>query len=439
VRLTDSVRVFLLIWFGQFVSVFGSGLTAFALGAWVYQTTGSSTLVSLVWLATTVPDLLLSPVAGALVDRWNRRRSLLVSDAGAALGTLAMGLLAWSGRLPIWQAVIASAWVSVFIALQWPAYTAAITVLVPKEQFGRANGMVQTAQSVAQFAAPVSAGFLLAHFRLAGVLLTDFATFFFSFAILLMVHIPSVRRETESGRGFRSLIRETAGGWQYIRSRPGLLALLLYFAGVNFFVGFVQVLLVPLVLSFTTATVLGSLMSIGGGGMIVASLLMSAWGGPRHRIPGVLLFTALIGLSVLLCGLKPSPLLVGVGLFGALFFTPFLEGSSQAIWQAKTDPSVLGRVFALRKMTALLSRPVAYVFAGPLADRVFAPLLTVGGPLAGSAGRLLGVGPGRGIGLLYVVAGLCMTSVAVAGSLYPGLRRMEREVPDADFALDEGA
>jgi hypothetical protein len=258
-------------------------------------------------------------------------------------------------------------------------------------------------------------------------------------AVLLAVRIPDVRRETGTGRGLRSLLQEVAGGWRNIRDRPGLLALLLYFAAVNFFVGFVQVLVVPLVLSFTSAAVLGTLMSIGGGGMIAASLLMSAWGGPRRRILGVYLFTALIGLSVFLCGLRPSTLLVGIGLFGAFSCTPLLEGSSQALWQSKTASEVLGRVFALRKMTALFTRPVAYVFAGPLADRVFEPLLAPGGPLADSAGRLLGVGPGRGIGLLYVVAGLSMVAVALAGGLHPRLRQVEREVPDAELVTEAGA
>jgi len=422
-----SARSFLSIWFGQAVSTFGSSLTAFVVSAWLYERSRSATLVALVWIATTLPDLLLSPFAGVLVDRWNRRWAMIVSDLGSAAGTLTMALLALIDRLQVWQILAATAWISIFGTLLWPAYSAAMAQLLPRQQLGRANGLVQVGDSAARLAAPILAGVLLVRIHLAGVLLIDFATFAASLLALSLARVPP---PPHGGAPRRPVLDEVATGWRYIQHRRGLLALLVYFAGVNIAAGFAQVLITPLVLSFATPAVLGTVMSIGGIGLLAGSLLLGAWGGGRSPIRSVLAFTGLMGISVLACGLAPWPLLIGLGVAGSYFATPLVEGASQVLWQSKTSPEVLGRVFALRKVTALCSRPVAYVFAGVLDDRVFEPAMAPGGALVGTAGRLLGVGTGRGAAALFCLSGLVMVGVALAGCLYGPLRRIDRELPD---------
>jgi len=187
---SHSVRVFALVWFGQLISITGSGLTEFGLSVWVFQRTGSTTQFALTFLAFTLPRILLSPLAGTLVDRWDRRRAMLLSDTGAALTTLAIALLLIAGRLEVWHIYIATAISSSLSAFQRPAYKATITLLVPKEHYGRASGMVSLARSIPSLVSPALAGFLIVAIGLEGVILIDFATFLFAVFTLLLVRFP---------------------------------------------------------------------------------------------------------------------------------------------------------------------------------------------------------------------------------------------------------
>jgi MFS family permease len=424
-------RSFLVIWFGQVISLTGSGLTGFALGVWVFQRTGSATAFALISLFTTLPGIVFSPIAGALVDRWDRRGAMLLSDAGAGLCTLGMALLLLGNRLEVWHIYIAMGISSTFSAFQWPAYSAATSLLVPKQQYGRASGMVQMGEGIAQIASPVMAGALVGLIQVQGVILADFATFLFAVSTLLAVRIPKPNTTVEGMAGQGSLLQEAAYGWTYISARPGLLGLLLFFAATNFTSGIVGVLFTPLVLSFSTPAVLGTLLSTGGLGFLAGSLLMSAWGGPKTRVYGILGFSLLQGVVLFAAGLPPNVFILGAAAFFYFFSLPVINGCSQAIWQSKTAPDVQGRVFAVRRMIAWSSLPLAYLIAGPLADRVFEPLMANGGSLAAIFGPVIGAGTGRGIGLLYMVLG-CLSLLAVmVGFLYPRIRRVESELPDA--------
>lgn len=423
-------RTFLLIWFGQLISLTGSGLTGFALGVWVYLRTGSVTQFALISLFTSLPGIMFSPIAGALVDRWDRRRAMILSDAGAGLCTLIVALLLLAGRLEVWHIYLVMAISSTFSAFQWPAYSAATTLLVSKEHFGRASGMVQISEAVAQIASPVLAGVLMGVIRVQGVILLDFATFLFAVFTLLMARVPRPETTAEGEAGQGSLLREAAYGWTYIRARPGLFGLLLFFAASNFATGIVQVLFTPLVLSFTTAVVLGLLLSVGGLGFLAGSLTMSVWGGPRRRVYGILGSSLLMGAVLFAAGFPPRAWILGAAAFLFFFSLPISNGCSQAIWQSKTAPDVQGRVFAVRRMIAWASLPLAYLVAGPLADRVFEPLLAEGGLLADGLGQIIGVGVGRGIGLLYIILGLMILLATLVAYLYPRLRQVETELPD---------
>jgi len=284
--ITQGMRIFLLIWFGQLVSLIGSGLTKFALGVWVYEHTGSVTQFALISVFARLPAILLFPVAGALIDRWNRRWAMILSDSGACLSTIAVALLLVTGRLEIWHIYLAVAVSSAFSAFQWPAYSAATTLLVPKQHLGRASGMIQLGESASQFLAPMLAAGLLSVIKLQGIILTDCATFLFSLATLLSIRFPDALTNTVRKAGVPSLLREMAYGWTYITARPGLLGLLIFIAVSNFALGIAQVLFPPLILAFAPVTVLGTVQSIACGGMVVGSILMSVWGGPKRRMYG---------------------------------------------------------------------------------------------------------------------------------------------------------
>jgi len=434
-----GMGTFLIIWGGQLVSIIGSGLTSFALGVYVYQITGSATSLGLVLLANSLPRLLFAPVAGALVDRWDRRWMMILSDTGAGLSTLVIWLLLATGKLQVWHIYLTAAASSFFGIFQEPAYRAATTLLVPREHYGRAAGLVQLGSAIGQIISPILAGFLVVAIQIQGVILIDFATYIFAILTLAFIRIPrpEITAEGEAGRG--SLLREAGYGWTYLKERSGLLGLLILFAFVNFSLGFFSALFTPLILSFSTADVLGSILSVSGIGMVIGSIVMSAWGGAKRKVNSLMGAIFLGGLTFSLLGTRANPWLIGATAFGFLVIVPIANGSSQAIWQVKVAPDVQGRVFATRSMIATVATPLAYILAGPLADKVFEPLMAADGALARSIGAIIGVGPGRGIGLIFIIMGLLVTLATVVGYLHPRIRLVEDELPDfiADGPLGE--
>jgi hypothetical protein len=239
---------------------------------------------------------------------------------------------------------------------------------------------------------------------------------------------PAATPEGASHQG--SLWREARSGWSFIHRRPGLLAVLVLLAVTNLGTGLVQVLLSPMILSFASPAVLGRVLTVAGFGMLAGGLVMSMWGGPRRRVAGLLGFLLLQGVILPFGGLRASAPLIAAGAFIYLFAVPILNGTSQALWQSKVAPDLQGRVFAVRRLVALSTLPLAYLIAGPLADRVFEPLMAAGGPLAGSIGRLIGVGKGRGMALMLIIIGFFIVLVVAVASRSPRLRRLESELPD---------
>lgn len=431
IRKAKGMAIFTLIWFGQLVSLIGSGLTGFALGVWVYQSTGSVTQFAFISLSTTLPLIAISPLAGALVDRLDRRWVMILSDSGAGLSTLALTLLLITGRLEVWHIYLVSAVSSALSAFQWPAYTAATTLLVPKRHLDRASGMIQLGKAVSRLASPILGGLLLVTIQLRGIILIDFATFLFALVTLLCIRFPEVETTFEKKSGKTSLLKEIASGWTYITTRPGLLGLVLFFVVVSFMGGVVEVLATPLVLSFASAATLGSILSFSGSGMLIGSLLMSTYGGPSNRIDTLFTFMALGGLCLMAAGLRPSTFLFTLSAFLFFLGLPLINGSSQVIFQRKVLPSMQGKVFSLQDALAGVSLLIAYGVAGPLADRVFEPLMATDGLLSSSIGEIIGVGPGRGIGLLFIIMGALTILVTVVAYQYSPLRLVERQLPDA--------
>jgi len=433
-----SMRTFLVIWFGQLVSTIGSSLTGFGLGVYIYQETGSTTLFAINMLAFALPTLIMSPIAGAMVDRYDRRWMMILSDTGAGLSTLAVAILLFTNNLEVWHIFIATAINAAFSSFQWPAYSAVTSLLVPKEQLGRASGMVQIGQAVSQLLAPAIAGAMLVTVGLQGIILVDFITFTFAVLTLLVIRVPkpAATAEGEASRG--TIWHEAAFGWKYIVARSGLLGLLIVFALFNLLSGITGPLIAPLILDITTADVFGYLGSIIGVGMLLGTLVMSAWGGPKRKINGVLGFLMISGGAYILLGVTPFIWLMAISSFIMMFVMPIINGSSQAIWQRKVAADLQGRVFAVRRMIAWSMTPLAYIIAGVLNDKVFKPLLVEGGPLSDTfIGQVVGVGPSRGTGLLFMVIGLLCILVAASGYLNPRVRNVETELPDAELKTED--
>lgn len=425
------MTTFLVIWFGQLISLVGSGMTGFALGVYIFQQTGATTPLILVWLFVSLPNILVSPLAGPLIDRWNRRWVMLLSDTGAAIGTLVIGWLFFTARLEVWHIYLLAAFNAAFGSFQQPAYAASITLLVPKDKLGRANGLVEFGRALSDILTPLLAGALVILIGLGGVILIDVITFLFAVATLLAVRIPNPEPSAE-GRGSRgSLWREAATGWKFVATRPGLLSLMILSATVMVLGGITEVLITPLVLSFSTADVLGQIFSVGGAGFLVGGLAMTVWGGPKRRVLGVIVFEIMAGTATLVMGLRPSVPLIASSVFLLFFTYPILSACEQTIWQTKVSPDIQGRVFSVHRVISWLPLPLALLGTGWLVDRVLEPLFAADGALADSVGRLIGVGPGRGTGLLFITAGALNILAAVVVYLYPRFRHLEAELPDA--------
>lgn len=429
-----NVLLFRAIWAGQLVAALGSSLTGFVLGVWVFQTTGSATQFAIIYMAATVPGVVVSPFAGAIVDRFDRRLLMVVSNGAGGVVISVLAALLWTDSIETWHVYLTTAAAAAFAALHLTSFYAITPKLVPRERLGRANGLLQITQA-ARIAAPLIAGVLLATVGLRGVILIDLAATVVAVVVLVSVRMPKHLTGPPGTDHHSSFTRDLGFGWRYLRGRRELAALVLVFAGFNFCYAVAGVLVQPLILSFSDEVTLGVLMFCGGAGFFAGSLVMSAWGGPRRRVRGVLLILAGGGVVLALHGLSPSPWLIGVVAPLFLFTLPILMGTTMAVVQSTVEDAAMGRVVAAVRMAGQAAMPVAYVLAGPLADRVAEPLMASGGPLAGTAGAVIGTGEGRGVALLFWVAGLLLLVLAAAGASSRTLRGLDAApVPERDGA-----
>lgn len=428
-RPPEIPRTFLLIWLAHLVSSLGSGLTYFALGIWVYQRTGSAAALTSIVMAAALPGILLLPFAGAFVDRWDRRRVLVGAQIGSAVCIGLLLALLRMGNLQVWQICILSGAGAIFGAFEWPALSVASTVLVPKEQLGRANGLIQLAQSSAFILSPLLAGFLMPYIALDGLLIADIASYTFAVIVLLATKFGGGPVKLE-GTEPSSLLREMKDGWRYIAEHPGLFWMAMLFASLNFPLNIAQVLLTPLVLSFATPAKLGGVIASYGIALLAGGIAVSVRGVPKSRVKAILTIIVIQGFALLLAGLHASALLIGVSMFILAFGIPLQMSANQALWQVKVPVEIQGRTFAVRRMLSQFSVPIAYYAAGRLADRWFEPLLAQHGTLAATIGSVIGTGKGRGIALLVMCSGAALLALSAVAWAAPKLHSIEINVSE---------
>jgi len=429
---TPSGRIFSRIWFGQLVSSVGTYLTRFGLAIWVYADTGSTMQLSLIVLSGTLPALVLSPFAGALVDRWDRRNAMIVADAGAAVGTAAIAILVGLGSLEMWHLYGALAFGSAFSAFQFPAYSALATQLVPKQQLTRAAALVSLAGSIGLIIGPAFAGALVVTAGLATLFVIDLATFAFAVMTLVGGYVPRSSRTADGIVGPRTLLREAKDGLGFIIERPGLLALLAIFGVVNAAFAFADVLLVPIVLSLANETVVGFVISASAFGLLGGSLLMGIWGGSENRARDLFMGLTGIALGLAAVGIRPWLPLVVVAITFTHIAVPVAFSSNQAIWQSKVPFDIQGRVFAVRQVFEIAAAPVALLTSGLLAEFVFEPMVEHGSWIAGIVGK----GPGRGTALLLSTMGVIALIATVVTWRRPSIRSLDKDVPDTDLQAE---
>jgi len=432
---------FTMVWVGQFISVLTSNMTNFALTIWMYQQTRSATAMGLLQVCFILPLLLLSPIAGAMVDRYNRKLMMMISDFGAVLATIGILILQASSNLEFWHLYIAAVINGLGYTFQWPAYSAAISTMINKDQYSRASGMMSLIGSGPAIFSPLLAGALLPVIGLTGILTIDVVTFFIAIIALLLVFVPQPEKTIEGQQDSGNLWKESIYGFRYIFKRPSLLGLQLVFFFGNLFMGIILAVFAPMLLSRTNdnSVIFGSVQSIGAIGGVAGGILMSTWKGFKNRVHGVLLGWIFSGVAFALLGLGRNLWIWGVAMVIEAIMDSLLSASNQAFWQSKVAPDGQGRVFAARRLIAQFTKPIAPIIGGTLADFVLEPAMSdPSSKLAILFGPIVGIGPGAGMGLLFVVCGTAIVLVGIVSYSVKPIYRAELILPDHD-QLDKAA
>jgi MFS family permease len=426
------MRAFTTIWSGQMVSFMGTAMTQFALLIWVWTKTHQATATVLIAFFTFVPLMVMTPVAGALVDRWNRKKAMIISDLTAGIGSVVILILFLTNVLEVWHLYLIGLFIGALNAFQWPAFSAAITLLVDKKHYARTSGMMGLTEATAMIFGPPLAAVLLVTVDMTGVLIVDILTFVYAIGVLLPMRIPQPPPPKEDEK-VRGIWKDSAFGFRYIYARRSLFLLVMVFFLYNFFATFSVNIFSPMILARTgdSEIILGSVMSVLGIGGLIGGIAIAVWGGPKKRIKGLLGGMAIAGFGGLMA-FPSDPFFWAAGGFLFLFLSPIVNGCSQAIWQTKTPPSVQGRVFAARRFIAQISSVGGLLLVGPLADFVFEPAFDHGGSLAGAFSWLMD--PGTGSGMAFMVfLGIALSSiVAVIAYLVRDIRDIEEIIPDFD-------
>ncbi|MFC4531322.1 amino acid adenylation domain-containing protein [Sphaerisporangium dianthi] len=423
-----SMSRFVTVAASQMVSMTGSALTEFAIPIWVYLQTGSLVRFALFAVLGLVPGMLAAPLAGAVVDRSDRRRVMLAGDAAAGGIQLMLGVLLWTGNLATWHIYVLLVGLSVALQFQRLAYGSSIPQLVPKHYLGHANGVAQMANGVTQLLVPLIAVGLMASVGLGGIVLIDIVSYTLAITVLLFTRFPA----SMAWQRKEPLLTEIANGFRYSWGNSSIRAMLLFFAALNVFLSPLFLLISPLVLSFGTLDDAGRIAFVSGAGVLLGGLAMTVWGGPRRRrLYGMMLCTLALAAFCFVTGLRPNLVTIAIGAFGMALWLTVVNGVYATIVQVKVPQRFHGRVFALNTLIAWSTLPIGFGLVAPYGSKLFDPLLAPGGPLAGTVGAVIGVGDGRGVGLMYIVFALAMAALVAVSLRLPSLARFDADVPDA--------
>lgn len=399
---------FLLLWVGEFISSIGGGMTSFGLGVYVFSKTGSATAMTMVTLVGFLPTILLGAPAGVLADRYDRRLLMMLGDGLSGLEVLFIFLCMLQGNAALWQICLGVGISAVFSSLMAPAYRATVTDLLTKEEYAKASGLVSLADSARYLISPVLAGILLAVSDMKLILGIDIATFFVTVAVTAVVKKGLVTKKQEEVSGFTQALKE---GWQAITIKKGVLNLVLLASVMTCFMGFMQVLCEPMILSFCDSKTLGIAETICACGMLVSSLMLGMKGakGSYVRMLWLALFGA--GIAMAACGVAENIVLICIA--GFLFFAmlPFANTALDYLTRTNIPVNLQGRAWGLIGVISQLGYIVAYVLAGVFADGI---------------GKKMQIGVGRGAAVVIIIAGILLSVTALFIINNQKIRELER-------------
>lgn len=425
---------FLLIWFGQFISIIGTGLTIFSLGVYVYQQTGTASSYVFILMCAFLPPFLLKPYGGILADRYDRRLMMVVGDSGATLGLLFIFITMLKGNIELWQIYLGISASSIFSAFQEPAYKALITDLLPETQYAKASGLMQLASSAQYLISPFLAGILLTIIDIKFVFLIDVITLLIASSIV--VWIRKTLGTTSVKKSEQNNMADFREGVQEFSKNRGVVNLVITTMLVLFFVGLLQSLFIPMLLGLTTVKAVGITQSICASGILIGSLFIGLFGSKNKHIKTLSISLFMSGIFFANLGLSTN--IIFITLAGFMFFAtlPFINTSIEVLIRKNIDNSKQGRVWSIISMVTYLGSIVAFAVSGFLADKIFNPFLEPNGLLVETAGFIIGVGEGRGIALMFIISGLMISIIALLIWQNKRIKRLE-DVENQDSGLSQ--
>ncbi|MTI56955.1 MFS transporter [Geosporobacter ferrireducens] len=422
------MKKFMIIWLGQLISSIGSGMTAFAVSIYVYHLTGSATWVSIAALLAYLPTILLNPVGGILADRYDRRLMMICGDSFSALGLLFIFISIHTGHAGVLPVCIGVTISSIFVALLEPAYKATVTDLLSEEEYAKSSGLVQIAGASKYLISPFIAGLILSITDIRAILIIDMATIF-----VTVIAVASVRKSIHAVKpnmdNFK-FFKEFKEGMKSITCDKGVSSLVILMAFMCFFIAFLQTMMTPMILAFADVKTLGIMESVSAVGMLIGSIVIGILN-IKKNYSGILMISLMAaGFFMAMTGTTTNLWLIVV--FCILFFTalPFVNTCADVLIRVRIPNDVQGRAWGMISVLTQIGYVVAYAVSGMLADYVFGPMLMEDGILAGSIGRIIGTGEGRGIGLMLIITGLIMFAFAFIFGSRESIKVMERSGAD---------
>ena len=404
------MKNFYKLWLGELISSIGSGMTAFALSVYVYKKTGSVSYVSLITLLSFMPSIVLSPIGGLLADRYDRRLLMIIGDLFSGLGLVYILWNIQAGENSIVPIFVGITFSSIFTSLLEPSYRATLTDILEEENYAKASGLIQVAGSAKYLISPVIAGMILSVADIRVILLLDILTFITTCLMIFLVR-KSMNSETQNYKkdSFKGLLE----GLFIIKENRGVYFLVIIMFFVCFFMGFIQILIRPMILALSSVKTAGIMESLCAVGLLIGSLWIGIAGIKKNYSKILAVACFFCGIFMSMTGVNENLNIIGISTF--LFFStlPFMNSCADVLVRVSIPNELQGRVWGLISLITQMGTVVAYIISGIMADYVFEPMFNKNGILVENIGIIIGTGKGRGIGFMLILSGMGMLIMAI--------------------------
>ncbi len=404
------MKNFYKLWLGELISNIGSGMTAFALSVYVYEKTGSVSYVSFITLLSFMPSIILSPIGGLLADRYDRRLLMIIGDLFSGLGLVYILWSIQTGEKSIVPIFVGITFSSVFTSLLEPSYRATLTDILEEENYAKASGLIQAAGSAKYLISPVIAGIVLSVADIRVILLLDILTFITTCLMIFLVR-KSINSEMKNYKkdSFKGLLE----GLFIIKGNRGVYSLVIIMFFVCFFMGFIQILIRPMILATSSVKTAGMMESLCAVGLLIGSLWIGIAGIKKNYSKILAVACFFCGIFMSMTGVNENLAIIGISTF--LFFStlPFMNSCADVLVRVSIPNELQGRVWGLISLITQMGTVAAYIISGVMADYVFEPMFNKNGILVENIGIIIGTGKGRGIGFMLILSGMGMLIMAI--------------------------